>query len=292
VLVNVVVQFTSTLLISDTTNWPVPGSEEKRSIPFAVEMDGIDSRYGLYQAPSQFSFFAEGTRSVSAFKVMDDNEFRDWRDSGSYVRALIPLFEFERPSLVKYRGPALAMDSHVLCIAQGLEQLEATLKYEYFDPLDRKKKFIDDPDEVSLHDGAHITPSITFKESVSWPLGIVRSDRQRYGNYPVINAALETKLASSCNSTIGVTTICPLETSEYGPGAPNGTFFNIAPPSDFPEPLDRFPTKSFMDVSNTWLMISRLTITNSSSNILHPSGMMTGAIMSTLRSGAKFNGSE
>jgi len=140
VLVNVVVQFTSTFLISDTTNWPVPGSEEKRSIPFAVEMDGIDSRYGLYPAPSQFSFFAEGTRSASAFKVMDDNGFRDWRDSGSYVRALIPLFKFERPSLVKYRGPALAMDSHVLCIAQGLEQLEATLKYEYFDPLDRKKK--------------------------------------------------------------------------------------------------------------------------------------------------------
>jgi len=197
-VVTTVNQFTSTLLVSDTTDWSLSGVSEVRQVFFASSKGFLDSQDTLSLRPSKFPTFAEGSRNGSAFKILDAAGNRDWKDTGSYTRAMIPLPRTERETLIEYHDPAALMDAHVLCVAYGPENISADIEYRYYKPGNTTgtsfgglvTSSLDNiPNSNKVQD--IISFSMKFANPINIPLSIIYSERQRSRNSSQINPALE-----------------------------------------------------------------------------------------------------
>jgi len=296
--VNIVIQFTSTLLVSDTSNWSVYGREEYRSVGYGIENYIMYSQYGLYQRPPEFPTFAEGLSETEAFKIVEGAGSIDWIDSGSHIRALIPLPKVERESLVRYSGPALAIDPHVMCVAHGPEELGVTVGYQYIDmvtgnlslTVDKVEKL---PKPASV---SNLYWKVHFSGSFNIPSMIKYSERLRNGNSTQFAAALDRKLKANCSTAMDATTLCPLNSLYLWPSENSDFTYDEFEGETAPSPIPNmdkafndFPARSVLDIGNSWILVSRASISKGANASISDIGR---AFEAFLGSEATFNGSE
>lgn len=284
VMVTTVNQFTSTLLISDTTDWNLPGPSEVRPVFYGNLLMPFDGLNALYQKPKEFPTFAETSRNESAFTMLDTTEFKNWKNSGSYIRAMFPLPKNERETLVEYQGPAVVMEAHVQCIAFGPEQYNVSFQYDYFSQpggLDTVtvSSIGDLPNSTMVNDIALFR--MIFDHPISMPAAVVNAEIQRNKYLAEIDATLITN--------------CSLELSP-GPDLNSGPYFSEtllcylkSNTTQFPSYDDGLPIFSLFDTNNVWLLASRVSMnvgTNSSLSDLQRATEKFG------KSKSVFNGSE
>jgi len=134
-LVTISSQLISTILLSSTGLNPIAGGRENVSLAYGY--DNSEWTFPiptLQQKPVEFPRFAEQT--ATPFNISYNSTSPGISDTGPTVRALFPLRASNRSSLLYYRGNVTLIDSHVICAAPAVHQLQ--LQY---DP-DRKVNLI------------------------------------------------------------------------------------------------------------------------------------------------------
>jgi len=115
-------QFISTILLSDTGLEYIAMRSQNVSLAYRHK-DWIDALVpSLQQRPVEFPRFAE--KPVKPFKISYNATGPAISDTGSTVRALLPLSAPKRSSLLYYRGNATVIDAHVLCVSPDIDSLE------------------------------------------------------------------------------------------------------------------------------------------------------------------------
>lgn len=114
-LSNGLLQFTSTILLSDVTIGIVTNFEQQRTTPYGLSRDGIDRYYEFdndgyhYKKPSAYPTFAEYSEKYETSDGV--------HDTGKTMRAYLPISsEPEREFLKSYSGMATVVDSRVVCM--------------------------------------------------------------------------------------------------------------------------------------------------------------------------------
>ncbi|KAF8544643.1 hypothetical protein BDD12DRAFT_977586 [Trichophaea hybrida] len=122
-LVTISSQLISTILLSSTGLNPIAGGLENVSLAYGY--DNSDWTFPiptLQQKPVEFPRFAEQT--ATPFNILYNSTSPGISDTGPTVRALLPLRASNRSSLLYYRGNATLIDSHVICAAPEVHQLQ------------------------------------------------------------------------------------------------------------------------------------------------------------------------
>jgi hypothetical protein len=125
-------QFTSTILLSDTSLTYVLAPNQHDTIPYAfvftTRADDDDiSYYGQYgyweHKPASYPAFAEYSEAVRQHPGFNASDSRVY-DTGLVMRALLPISApSQRETLQTYSGNATVMDMRVVCMKPDLEDL-------------------------------------------------------------------------------------------------------------------------------------------------------------------------
>lgn len=141
-LTTILLQFTSTVLVSDLGLGTLPGRQYEEDVFYDFEYQvepPVNSTYGMLsmtdcplqlrqstwlQSPPAFPSFAEYKEKAPAAEGIDD--------TGVLLRAFVPFSQAsKRESLRNYSGKAVVLDSRVSCQAPFLNNLNVTLTEEH-----------------------------------------------------------------------------------------------------------------------------------------------------------------
>ncbi|KAF8246229.1 hypothetical protein K440DRAFT_662308 [Wilcoxina mikolae CBS 423.85] len=122
-------QFISTILLSDTGLGHIAESRRNMTLGYDSTDFKASANPLLEQKPQVFPWFLEKT--AKSFTISHGPTGPGLSDTGPTVRALIPLPNPQRSSLLYYHGTAPVIDSHVLCVAPNLTRFEYHLEDDY-----------------------------------------------------------------------------------------------------------------------------------------------------------------
>lgn len=134
VLESTFLNFSSTILLSDLDKITLPhleggGFEEVKNINYTTHSSTWNflNKEGMNEVlENEYPIFAEKIESDPA-RIFTNNTFGGLVDSGTVLRAFLPIPQAERETLSAYRGPARTLGFRSVCFAPKFLTPEATL---------------------------------------------------------------------------------------------------------------------------------------------------------------------
>ncbi|KAF8541984.1 hypothetical protein BDD12DRAFT_803257 [Trichophaea hybrida] len=237
-LESVFVQFSSTILLGDLKLVSLrEGFDTVTQVnyTFGTWAPGDDLNM-LRATPIEFPVFAE--KSAARITVTGGNS-AGMVDSGSVIRALLPLRGLKLASLASYRGPVTAVNTQAVCFAPKF--VNATVQFHRLPPLDPQS-----PDnEWRTIETVNFLAQIDNMKAGSANRKLFERSSLKFGGVEFDFAPI------NCTLTANKTSICEvtdtIERNERTPREVNG-----------------FPAVNMTDIGLHWLLVSNSSWTNSS----------------------------